>query len=275
MPEAFDFQKAITAANAIHTTFKQKRGVDMYPDQWDAFIYVFIKDALLEPHDCVFAPSNRPFLQVYVPTEEEVRFMIKEHDDLKIGVNSTPKTSQSPQEDKVTYKNFHSVAKIAYENYSGIALYATKAQEEPNMTIRFGALFSYLFYGDVGGSPQICENFQRAIPINPSNPKQAIADENDMNFEEGVPSEEFFHDFIRTCIRQELRKLTKNENLDVSFLLRQQFMYVMRHLIVLKTSEPIGDQDRINQLMQGLTWWMPIYLPLAFESHDGLIDIYS
>ncbi len=103
MPEEFDFQKAITAAKAIHQTFKQERGIDMYPDQWDAFIYVFIKDALLEPHDFVLTSPARAFLQVYVPTEEEVRFMIKEHDDLKIGANSTSQTlqtSQTPQQDR-------------------------------------------------------------------------------------------------------------------------------------------------------------------------------
>jgi len=274
MSEELDFQKAITAAKAIHQTFKQERGVDMYPDQWDAFIHVFIKDALLEPHDCVLAPSNRPFLQVYVPNEEEIRFMLKEHDDLKIGANNTSTTPNKAQEEKVTYRNFGSVAKMAYESYTGIALYGSKAQEDPNMTIRFGALFSYLFYGDVGGPPQICENMQRAIPINPSNPRQAIVDENDMNFEEGVPSEEFFNDFLRTCIRQELRKLTKNENLDVSFLLRQQFMYVMRHMIVLKTSEPLGDQEKTNTLLQELTWWMPIYLPLAHTGPDGVMEVY-
>lgn len=274
MSGEFDFQKAITASRGIYQTFNQKRGVDMHVDQWDMFIHLFLKDALLEPHDFVFSSPARPFLQVYVPNEEEIRFMLKEHDDLKIGENNASTPSNKEQEEKVTYKNFHSVAKMAAENFSGIALYGSKAQEEPNMTIRFGALHSYLQYGDVGGPPQICENMQRAIPVNPSNPKQAIADKNDMNFEEGVPSEEFFNDFLRTCIRQDLRKLTKNENLEVSFLLRQQFMYVMPHMIVLKTSEPIGNQEKTNALLQELTWWMPVYLPLCYNDADGHMTLY-
>jgi hypothetical protein len=142
------------------------------------------------------------------------------------------------------------------------------------MTFRFGALFSYLFCGDVNGPPEICENLQRAIPINPSNPKQAILDENDMTLEEGEPSEEFFNDFLRVCIRQELRKYTRNQNLEVSFILRQQYMYVMRHLMVIKTSEPIGDQKTTSSLLQNLTWYMPIYLPLAHVEEDGGIGVY-
>lgn len=274
MSSQFDFQKAMTAAKAIHTTFKQKRGVDMYPDQWDAFIYVFIKDALLEAHDIVIGPSNRPFLQVYVPNPEEVSAMLEGHEDIKIGANNTSKTQKNSEEEKVTYKNFGSVAKTAYKSYAGIALYATKAQEEPNVTIRFGALFSYLFHGDVGGPPAVCENMQKAIPINPSAPRQAIADENDTSFNETEPSEEFFHDFLKTCMRQELRKLTKNEDLDLSFLLREQFMYVMHHMIVIKTSESLGDQDKTNALLQNLTWYMPIYLPLAHLHEDGKFDIF-
>lgn len=274
MSELFDFQKAITMSRGTHQTFKQKRGIDMHPDQWDMFIHLFIKDALLEPHDFVISPSNRPFLQVYVPNEDEVKFMIEGHDDIKIGSSTPLKTLEKSNEEKVTYKNFASICKTAVESYAGIALYGSKAQDDPDMTIRFGALHSFLQYGDVGGPPQLCDNMKQAILINPSNPKQAIADENDYTFEEGAPSEEFFNDFIRVCMRQELRKYTGNKNLEVSFLLRQQFMYVMRHLIVIKPSESIGDQKATSTLLQNLTWWMPIYLPLAHVGEDGRIDIY-
>jgi len=55
----------------------------------------------------------------------------------------------------------------------------------------------------------------------------------------------------------------------------KQYMYILRHMIVIKPSEKIGDQNRINHVMQSLTWYMPLYLPLAYVSEDGYIDQYS
>jgi|GEM_PF-5163305 len=251
----FDFTKAMVAADGIRHTFTLKRGVDLHPDQWDHIVYHLIKDALLEPLSMIIAPNNRPYLHVYVPSRDEIEIMIKESDG-------------------VTCKNFAGVCETAVNSYAGLALYANKNQQNPDMTMRFGALYSYLNYGDAGGPAQLVDNMARAIRINPQNPKQAIADQNDMTFEEGEPSEAFLNDFIRACMRQELRKYTGNQNLEVGFLLRQQYMYAMRHMIVVTTSQPIGTQDEIHQLMQGLTWYMPLLLPLAYTQEDGYMDIY-
>lgn len=271
----FDFKKAITAADGIRHTFTLQRGVEMHPDQWDHIVYFLIKDALLEPFHITFGPNNRPYVQVYVPSREEIQVMKDNNNGIKTNAIKSPLNQNIKNDDVITYKNFASVCTNAVENYAGIALYSSKDQREPNMTIKFGALYAFLQYQDMGGPPQICNNMITAIKTNPQNPRQAIADEDNRNYKEGEPSEEFFNSFLRTLITQELRKIANNDQLQIQFLLREQYMYVLRHMIVVKLSEKIGDQSKINQIMQSLTWYMPLYLPLAHICEDGYIDLYN
>ena len=247
----------------------------MHPDQWDHIIYHLIKDALLEPFSIIFGPNNRPYLQVYVPSKEEIQSMQDDNNGIKVNATKSPLNQNTKNDDVITYKNFASVCANAVENYAGIALYSSKDQREPNMTIKFGALYAFLQYQDMGGPSQVCENMIIAIKTNPQNPRQAIADEDNRNYKEGDPSAEFFNGFLRTLITQELRKITNNDQLQIQFLLREQYMYVLSHMIVVKPSEKIKDQNRINNIMQNLTWYMPLYLPLAHISEDGYIDQYS
>lgn len=270
----FDFGKAMTAAGGIRHNFTLERGVDLHPDQLDHIIYHLIKGALLEPHSFIFGPDNRPYLQVYVPSREEIEIMMRENNGIKINPPRTSKPQSGGESDQITYKNFASVCKTAVGSYAGLALYSKMDQRSPHMTMRFGALYSYLQYGDVGGPAQLIDNMMRAIRTNPQSPKQAIADPNDTSFQEGNPSEPFFNEFIRMCIRQDLRKTMHNDNLEVDFFLREQYMYVMRHLIVLKISQSLGPQAQANQIMQNLTWYMPLFLPLAFTGENGYMDVY-
>lgn len=267
----FDFSKALTASDGMRHNFTLVRGVDLHPDQWDQIVYHLIKYALLEPHSIIIGPNDRPYLQVYVPSREEIDIMMNENDGVKINPGRTSKVQSSWKTDQVTYKNFAGVCKIAIENHAGLALYSSKDQREPNMTMRFGALYSYLQYGDAGGPAQLIDNMIRAIRTNPQEPKHAIADENDLSYIEGEPSEDFFNEFLRICIRQEFRIHTGNNNLEVDFMLREQNMYVMRHMIVVKTSQSLGNQEETNRLMQNMTWYMPLYLPLAVKTEDAII----
>ena len=86
----FDFKKAITAADGIRHTFTLQRGVEMHSDQWDHIIYHLIKDALLEPFSIIFAPNNRPYLQVYVPSKEEIRSMQDDNTGIKVNATKSP-----------------------------------------------------------------------------------------------------------------------------------------------------------------------------------------
>jgi hypothetical protein len=271
----FDFKKAITAADGIRHTFTLQRGVEMNSDQWDHIIYHLIKDALLEPFSIILGPNNRPYLQVYVPSKEEIQSMQDDNDGIKVNATKSPLNQNTKNDDVIAYKNFASVCTNAVENYAGIALYSSKDQREPNMTIKFGALYAFLQYQDMGGPSQISDNMITAIKTNPQNPRQAIADEDNGSYKEGEPSEEVFNSFLRTLITQELRRIINNGQLQIQFLLREQYMYVLRHMIVVKPFEKISDQSRINHIMQNLTWYMPLYLPLAYIDEDGYINLYN
>lgn len=142
----FDFSKALTASDGIRHNFTLERGVDLHPDQWDQIVYHLIKFSLLEPHSVILGPDNRPYLQVYVPSREEIEMMMKENNGIKINPNRSSNLPSAGKTDQITYKNFAGVCKIALENYAGLALYSSKDQREPNMTMRFGALYACLCF---------------------------------------------------------------------------------------------------------------------------------
>jgi hypothetical protein len=272
----FDLKKACACNTGIRHTFTLQRGVDLYPDQWDQMVYVLSKDALFEPFSITIAPNGRPYLHVYVPSREEVKVMMQDGDGIQIKSLTKPSSSsQQKNTDHITYKNFASVCNTAVQNYAGLALYSDRENRtQPGMTMRFGALYSYLQYGDAVGPQQLVDNLIKAIQANPGNPKQAILDKTNKASREGEPSEAFFNEFLRILIRQELRMITKNENLSVNFILRQQEMYAMRDMLVLEPSVNLGDAERASQIMQALTWYMPLFLPLVYKASDGALDIF-
>ena len=274
LPGFFDFKKAMIAADGIRHTFTLERGVDLHSDQWDHIVYHLIKDALLEYMDIFLAPNYRPYLKVYVPSKEEIEAMTQDS-EINIKISSASTQKESLTEGKITYKNFGSICLNAVENYAGLALFSQKHKTEPDMIVRFGALYSYLQHGDFGGPPQLVDNMIKAIKLNPLNPKQAVVDPADTSFDTGEPSEEFFDNYMRTLIQQELKALLDNKELDVTYHLRKQHMYALCHILIINMSHEFKDTDQQHRIMQYLTWYMPLYLSLGYESEDGGIDIYN
>lgn len=140
---------------------------------WDNMIYALLQVGMFEKISFRFASETRPFLFIYIPTEEEIDFMISQSDFSQIKINErNPYFGRiQKNESQITYRNFNSLCIEAVENYAGIAICLDKKREaSPQMTIRYGALYSLLHYGDMGGPTQLLDNMTEALKINPHDP---------------------------------------------------------------------------------------------------------
>lgn len=240
-------------------------------------IYILIRDALLEKMDFRFASETRPFLFVYIPTEQELDVMMTESDFAHLKINEEHQHPSHSQQnsDTVTYRNFSSICSEAVKNYAGIAICTEKGRDAtPKMTIRFGALYSFLNYDDMGGPPQLVNNMIKAININPKDPKQTIINENDKSLQIGEPDDLFFPKLLRILIQQEFKKFFNDDKIEIDFVLREQGMFALRHMIWIKSSQDFINLDQQHKFMNYLTWYMPLYLPLVYSAPNDAIDVY-
>ena len=275
-----DLNKAREANEALRDILQTEKNNPIPAGQWNFVVHNALPHGLLRIMRDVMGPDGKPYMMVYVPTVDEINALIADKQTMSSEMNNhVQKEHVEPKEGeiRVNYDNFASICSKALKQFCGLAICLHDDPKAiPETTIRLGGVFSFLTFKYIGGPWQLIQDYGHTIKeVDAANPFQGILDKTDTTFRIGQPSFDFLPEFIRNCITDEIRHELKEEDVGVKFTIREQNMYAMRRMIVISTSKSMGDQNRINQVMQSLTWYMPYYLPLAHISEDGFIDQYT
>jgi len=177
-------------------------------------------------------PGDRPYVAVQISSGNEIDLSIKSFDE----VIADSMTSQA-----------------------GLAVMDKGNSGQPSAVLRYGAIWAYHEYKNLGGCANNVYDFEKAMSINEDEPFEALVSNSDKVLI-GSPSLEIFPSYIREMIKRELSSVLPNTSLE--FHLLEQECYAMSLSILLNTGIDLSQNEK-NELSNSLLWYMPPYLPIS------------
>lgn len=160
-------------------------------------------------------------------------------------------------------KAFEELARYAFECEAGIAVldHQSEEGEAPLEILRFGAIWSYVVYGELAGNPDVMNDYAQALKAGHQNPFEAEVSDSNKALT-GSSTEEFFPLPVRDMIMGEVQEIAPDAN--VNFQLWQQERYAMPSSIQVIVKPELTDAQK-EALSRQFAWYSTPYLPIGVQ----------
>lgn len=159
--------------------------------------------------------------------------------------------------------SFPEIANTARDQFSGLAVYVTVPSlgDPPDIDIRFGAVWSYILNGHLGGSEEMIKDAREAISFNSRDPQSVLSCEGDMLSVSKVYSnmipEPVFHSMMAEIISWKAEAQPE-------CYIYQRFNKIMKTYVMISLGVTFEQEEGLALLDQ-LSWYVPPFLLLGFR----------
>jgi hypothetical protein len=170
-----------------------------------------------------------------------------------------------PSSDINKVQTFDAIIRAAKENLLGIAFFddLNWRGKRPLVTLGYGSVWAFTEYGQLAGTTQQYNEFEKALNINPDNPYDAWVDPENDEIQIGDPSEELLPFYIRKLITEQLSIHFPAVTPDFKIYEQLGLALKMSLCITIDPNHPVENFDQ--QLIDKLVWLLPPYLPFMLR----------
>ncbi|KYG77264.1 MULTISPECIES: hypothetical protein [Roseivirga] len=169
-----------------------------------------------------------------------------------------PKNDQS-----ISEVEFIKIINHAFENELGLAILRPddNNNKPPEATVRFGAVWAYKEFSELGGAPNTIQEYLDALSVKPESPFEAEKSNSD-KISIGEPNPKFFPEYVKSLVVKFIKEFVPEAQPNFGLLSQERFIAPYSILVDLNTECP---DDIMNKLRYELTWFMPPYLPITLR----------
>lgn len=245
----------LTAARALYHHFTVLKEDALPLPVWNDMFYTFVPLGLYKVLGSMTGPNGRSYIPAYILNAEEVRLIASNQ-----GNKNYTEASGETAKDKVL--NYAALNDYAHERQAGIAfLTEDDVSKPPKAVIRFGGIWSFTHYAQIGGNELLLNEYKQALHQNPSNPFDVIiSDKSDTQIAQ--PTEKFLPSYIKRIITEEIKKEVSEARPD--FFVKIDKKYAVSLELQININANANDQ-KMKKIGENLLWFLPPYLPLNIQ----------
>lgn len=165
--------------------------------------------------------------------------------------------AQVLDEDSAVGDSMEKFAAFLATETMGMAIF-TDPKTQPAATLRYGALWSYKEYKQLGGQPQVVYDYMRAMAKDPTDPFSVKKSE-EGQIRISRPSEAFLPIYVRQAISDAIKQVIPNAVPDIALL--EQLDFIAGKNIAISAGCSLSSDER-KRLGEYITWYLPPYLPV-------------
>lgn len=164
--------------------------------------------------------------------------------------------------------NFHTLAHYCVRRRRGAYIATEDNLGVVRGRIKYGAIWSYCEYGELGGNDIIREQYEKALSINLVNPFEALVGESgEVMF--SYPSEYVLSNFLKELLTEVIEEIIPDAKPE--FLLRTEKRYALPHSICVDLGKELPEELE-HKITDTLMFYVPPYLPIHVDSSPKQID---
>lgn len=155
-------------------------------------------------------------------------------------------------------------ASFAAAETMGMAIF-TDPKDQPAATLRYGALWAYKEYKQLGGQPQVVYGYMRALAQDPINPFSAKKSNNNQ-IQLSQPSEAFLPIYVRQAMLDGVKQVIPDAVPQIALF--EQLDFIASKNIAVSAGRNLSTDERMR-LGEAMTWYLPPYLPVVIPPNGS------